>query len=34
MWLMIEFRGRVMIILPNIEFEMEFEVIWTQNSDV
>lgn len=34
MWLMIEFRGRDMIILLKIQFEMEFEVIWTQNSDV
>ena len=34
MWLMIEFRRRVMIILPKFQFEMEFEVIWTQNGDV
>ena len=34
MWLMIEFRRRVMIILPKIQFEMEFEVFGTQNGDV
>ena len=34
MWLVIEFCGRVMIILPKIQFEMEFVVIWIQNSNV